>query len=100
MLPFVAYLVGALGSTFLVSRAMLWLLRKWDDGKLPFQHGRLYVAHALTSVIIFAAAGFGLADGGPFAGLAAAKYFTPPLLFWLVVDLVRHRAESRDAANS
>jgi len=99
MLPFVAYLVGSLGSTFLVSRAMLWLLRKWDGGKLPFQHGRLYVAHALTSVIIFAAAGFGLADGGPFAGLAAAKYFTPPLLFWLVLDLVRHRAERGDGAD-
>lgn len=96
MLPFLAYVVGALGSTFLVSRAMLWLLRKWEDGSLPIPNVRLYVAHALASVIIFTAAGFGLADGGPFAGLAAAKYFTPPLLFWLVVDLVRQRQKQGD----
>jgi len=96
MLPLVAYLVGAFGSTFLVSRSMLWLLGKWDGGKLPAPNGRLYAAHALAAVIIFAAAGFGLADGGPFAGLAAAKYFAPPVLFWLVVDLVRQRQKQGD----
>lgn len=96
MLPLVAYLVGAFGSTFLVSRAVLWLLAKVDGGKLPAPNGRLYVAHALAAVIIFAAAGFALADGAPFAGLAAAKYFTPPVLFWLIVDLVRQRQKRGD----
>ena len=96
MLPLIAYLVGAFGSTFLISRVMLSLLARVDGGKLPGPDGRLYVAHALTAAIIFAAAGFGLADGGPFAGLAAAKYFTPPLLFWLIVDLVRQRQKRGD----
>lgn len=96
MLPLIAYLVGAFGSTFLVSRAMLWLLAKLDGGKLPGPNGRLYLAHALTTAITFAAAGFGLADGGPFAGLAAAKYFAPPLLFWLIVDLMRRRSKRGD----
>lgn len=75
--------LGALIATFLLSRLFLWLLRSRVAG-----FTRLAVAHVLSLVVVFVAAGFGYADEAGFKADAIVPYLIPETI-WLVFDLWR-----------
>lgn len=78
--------VGGLIPTFLISRLMLWLTRSWDGGA-----PRLILVHTLSWIVMSFIAAMGMADGGAFAGLAAATLYAIPQGVWLTVDYIRFR---------
>lgn len=82
----VAFMIGALIPTLLVSRLILWLMRTWKGGVT-----RLCVAHTFSLAIAALIGGMGMADGGAFAGVAAAGTYLLPQAVWLAVDFIRLR---------
>ncbi|MHA1560091.1 MAG: hypothetical protein ACTSWI_05395 [Alphaproteobacteria bacterium] len=82
-------IVGAILATFLLSRLFLWLSRKWLSGTAAIFTGR-----SVTLVIVFLAAGFGLADGGSFRADAVLIYLLPWAL-WLVFDFTRFQVKAK-----
>lgn len=87
------FLLVALVPTFLISRLILWFLRSWSAGVL-----RLAVAHSVSLIILAIIGGFGMADGGAFAGTRALGMYVLPQALWFVFDLVRHRKRTRTTA--
>lgn len=85
----IGYFLGALIATFLLSRLFLWLGRGIANPTV-----RIVVAHAVTLGVIFVAAGFGTADGGPFKPDALIPYLLPAAI-WIAFDVTRvgRRAE-------
>jgi hypothetical protein len=75
-------LLGALVPTFLISRLFLWPHRKWREGVL-----RVFVANIASLAVCFVLAGFGYADGGPFAWQRALAGYLLPQIVWLIFDL-------------
>lgn len=85
--------VGALVPTFLLSRLLLWVTKKWDGGL-----GRYFAVHLGSLLIAALIGGMGRADGGAFAPIEAAGVYAIPQVIWLVVDLVQFNARSRAAS--
>ncbi len=77
-------ILSALFWTFIVSRLLLWPLKKWDGGidKLAIANGGSLAIHTILG-------GIGMADGGPFAWGAAFVTYGPPQVLWFVFDVVR-----------
>lgn len=80
----IAFFVGALVPTFLISRLGLWLTRQWPGGAT-----RLITVHGVSLLLTAFVGGMGMADGGAFAGAEAAMGYALPQAVWLIVDLVR-----------
>ncbi|WP_155847412.1 hypothetical protein [Asticcacaulis sp. AC402] len=57
----IPYALGALLACGIVSRILLWLMKRFPDDVI-----RLALANGLTAVIGFVIGGFGAANGGPF----------------------------------
>jgi len=78
-------LIGGLLITFLISRLILLILKKWNGGVT-----KLAVAHTISFAICLTAYAFGSADGGAPQWTAGGFYLLPQL-FWFAIDIVRHR---------
>jgi len=87
-------IIGALIPTFILSRLLLWSLKRWQA-----PHWRLIVAHGLSLSIAIVIAGLGNADGGSFAGERSVAIYAPAQAFWLIVDFIRHFRSSRMRPN-
>lgn len=85
-----AFIIGALVPTFLISRLILWLMRSWQGGVR-----RLALAHCTSLLLAAFIGGMGLADGGAFAGAEAALSYSLPQAFWFAVDLYRYRRANK-----
>lgn len=79
------FLLGALLPTGFLSRLFLWLLKRRDGGVL-----KLLVANLASLAVAAVIGGFGLADGGPFAGTRALALYALPQAVWLLIDLVMY----------
>ena len=87
----IAFFVGALVPTLLVSRLLLVATRGWKRGGVV----RLFCCNAGSLLIASALAGIGMADGGAFAGTEALITYAPAQAVWLIVDLVRTKRRPR-----
>lgn len=86
MANWIAFLIGALIGTFLVSRLALLALKR-----MGYSAGRLVVGHAASFAAVTVIAGYGFADGSEPQFLGAGLTYVLPQLFWLAVDLLRWR---------
>ena len=86
MVYWIAFLIGALIGTFLVSRLALLALKR-----MGYSAGRLAVSHVVSFTAITVIAGYGFADGGEPQFLSAGMTYFVPQLFWLAFDLLRWR---------
>lgn len=75
-------IIGALAITYLMSRLMLWLLKRVSD-----RRARCLWAHGLAYLLAAILGGLGYADGGPPKFLYAASLYLLPTIMWLVIDL-------------
>jgi len=91
----IAFLIGGLGPTLLISRILFLVTRSWDGGVR-----RIVVVNAVSLLAVSFIAGMGMADGGAFAGLSALVLYAIPQAVWLVVDLFIHRRRQSKAAQS
>lgn len=82
-------ILGALVPTFLISRLVLWTMKRWNGGAL-----RLVVGNLFSALICGALGGLGYADGGPFSWDAFAGYAAIQIV-WLTVDIGRYVIRSR-----
>jgi len=81
-----AMLVGALVPTFLISRLLLWLTKRWSGiGRLAFAH---LVSGALSCVL----SALGHADGSSMNWTFSYIYLAAQLI-WFVVDIFRDRRQ-------
>lgn len=78
-----AFFIGALLPTFLISRFLLFILKKWDT-----KYKKLLFAHAISLLIATVIGGMGMADGGAFAAVQAFGAYLLPQALWLAVDAV------------
>jgi hypothetical protein len=72
--------------TLLLSRAALWLMRRWDGGML-----RLWAAHLVSFALCYAWFAFGAFDGKVY--LAGGWAYLLPQGLWLAVDFYRGKGE-------
>jgi len=86
------FFIGALITTYFVSRLYLWLTKSWDGGAT-----RLFIVHGASLLTAGFLGGLGMADGGAFAGGRAVAAYALPQAFWLAVDLVALRGRRRRA---
>ena len=97
MFATVGAILGALLRQFLISRAVLWGLRRANLGDTL---RRVLIGHVLTYVIAVLACAYGLPHDGPPPILGQAMSNLAPSLFWLAVDvlrMMRRRAKIRDS---
>jgi len=78
----VAFFIGALIITFLLIRAVRWLLRKIGQDHLG-------LAHVLVAAVSIVAVGYGMADGGEPQFVVGAIFYGAACLLWFLVDLFR-----------
>jgi len=78
LLNFLAAMVPLL----LISRLILWLLRRARGA-----YWRVVVANVGSLAIATVIGGFGMADGGPFAGVQAFSTYLVPQLVILLIDI-------------
>lgn len=83
----IAFFIGALVPTILVSQIFLFVTRSWKEGG----NIRIVVCHTLSLLLIAVIAGMGMADGGAFAGAKAFLAYAPAQAVWLVINLVYAR---------
>jgi hypothetical protein len=81
----IGFFIGALAATLLLSRIILWLLKRWHGGYL-----RLVAAHTASLAAATLVGAVGMADGGPLAFGPAFRAYVLPQLVWLVIDAWRH----------
>ena len=91
----IAFMIGGLIPTFLVSRLLLWLMRSWEGGI-----SRLVVAHIFSWLVAAFIGGLGMADGGAFAGFRAAILYLVPQGVWFLLDFLRHKRKQRQPTKS
>lgn len=80
-----AMLLGALVPTFLLSRLLLWITKRWNGG-VP----RLLLVHVICGALAVVASAYGYPDSGAPDWSRSLVYIVAQLI-WLVVDLVRGR---------
>lgn len=86
---FIAFLLGGLLLTFLVSRVLRATVFRRVSGWT-----RVLGANALTLGVATLVGGFGFADGAPPRFGYALTAYALPVLFWVVVDAIRDRRAS------
>jgi hypothetical protein len=79
-------ILGGLVPTGVISRILLYATRKWDGWI-----GKLLLIHFVTWVISLFLSAWGHADGGPLIIDQGIPVYTPAVLAWLIVDVVRLR---------
>ncbi len=83
----IALWLGGLIATYLISRVLLFLTKKWDGGTL-----RIIVVHTLSLALVLTLSAFGHADPAPVQVTPDMVItYLPPQLVWLGVDLWRLR---------
>lgn len=88
VVPFLLFSAG-LVPTYLLRRLFMWLTKRWDGGL-----GRMLVCNMLSLAVATIAAGFGMADGGPFKGGTAFFTYAIPQACWVFYDIGRAQAFS------
>lgn len=88
----VAMILGALVPTFLVSRLLLWLSKRWSG------IGRLVLVHLVSAAAACVISALGHADGGSLDWSYSALYIIAQLI-WFVVDLFRERRKAVQISN-
>ncbi len=83
----IAFFIGTLVPTILVSQLFLFATRSWKEGG----NIRIVVCHAVSLLLIAVIAGMGMADGGAFAGTKALLAYAPAQAVWLVINLIYAR---------
>ena len=81
-MAYLSALIGGLFGTWLFSRALLWLMEKWNGG-----YRRLIVAH-MGSLALFIL-------GGNFGTVYNIAVYTIPQLVWFAFDVGRLRGSPR-----
>ena len=76
--------VGALAATFLLRRLFLFILKRWGRN-----YRTVTLANGASGAAAVVLAGYGAANGGPWAGGEAALIYIPAQCVWLAVDLWR-----------
>ena len=89
----IAFFIGALISTFLVSRLIRWLLKF----KLPHEPGLLLTTAGMTLAAATLLSAFGHSTGGSLRLGASLQQYLLPVSFWLIVDLVRWKKRTGGA---
>ena len=79
-----AFLIGALIPTLILSRLALWVLSKWKAG-IP----KILVANIASLLLSALIGAFGMADGGPPQYGTALSLYALPQLVWLALDAFR-----------
>lgn len=90
----IAHMVGGLVPTLLLSRLLLWITQKWNGGLV-----RLVAVHVASWLLSTIIAGFGMADGGQWAGGRAAALYALPQLIWFAADVARSRSRKANRQN-
>lgn len=91
----VGFYLGAAAITLLLSRLMLWLLKRMGDNER-----RILVAHAVVLALSVTLAAFGQANGGPPNFVYGLLAYGPPVLVWLAVDMLALRGRRARAART
>lgn len=89
-----AMLLGALVPTFLLSRLLLWITKRWNSG-VP----RLLLVHIFCGVLAVVAAAYGYSSTGAPDWSRSPLYIVAQLI-WLVVDFFRIRRRQSQPASS
>jgi len=76
-------------ATLVLSRAALWLMRRWDGGML-----RLWAAHLVSFALCYAWFAFGAFDGQVYL-LGGVAYLLPQGA-WLAVDFYGGKGEREE----
>jgi hypothetical protein len=84
MLGLIVYFLGAGIGVFLLSRLFFFLARSWPDS--PKKLFSIYLSSLLLIILL---GGYGMADGGEFAGDRALFTYGPVVLCFFVFDLYR-----------
>jgi hypothetical protein len=79
----VGQFIGALVATFLISRLLLWLMKRWQGGV-----ARLASAHLVSVLVSCALSAVGHGEGGVLDWSRSGIYVVAQLV-WLVVDVFR-----------
>ncbi|TPI40943.1 hypothetical protein FJW07_06665 [Mesorhizobium sp. B3-1-9] len=80
-----AMLLGALVPTFLLSRLLLWITKRWNGG-VP----RLLVVHVICGALAVVAAAYGYSHTGA-PDWSRSPLYVVAQLIWLIVDFLRGR---------
>lgn len=78
----IATFMGALASTFLLSRLFLWISKRWRSPP------RIVLVHAIAAAMSCVASAFGFSDGGNL-DWSYAPYYLVAQAVWLAIDLFR-----------
>jgi hypothetical protein len=89
-MPYLAFFVGALIPTAIVSRIILVVMKGWNGGTR-----RLVLANVVSLLICGLLGGMGMADGGAFAGGQALIQYAPAQAFWFLADIYREKRATR-----
>ncbi|RWE02052.1 MAG: hypothetical protein E5V92_21480 [Mesorhizobium sp.] len=87
-----AMLLGALVPTFLLSRLLLWITKRWNGGVL-----RLLLVHIICGALAVVASAYGYSHNGA-PDWSHSPVYVVAQLIWLVVDFVRGRRQSQTAS--
>jgi hypothetical protein len=86
-----AMLLGALVPTFLLSRLLLWITKRWNGGV-----SGLLLVHVICGALAVFASAYGYSHGAP--DWSHSLVYVVAQLIWLVVDFVRGRRQSQTAS--
>ena len=79
-------IIGGLIPTFLISRLLFLVTRKWDT-----RFKKVFLNNFVSLLICTLLGAMGMADGGAFAAVMAFSIYLIPQMVWLLVDLWRYR---------
>jgi hypothetical protein len=82
-MAYIAFMIGGLIPTLLISRLLLLITKKW-----PKSTQKLLTIHAISLIMCSLIGGMGMADGGAFVPLIAASMYAIPQVVWLVIDVL------------
>lgn len=77
--------IGALIATGVLTQVAIFATRRWRSSRIA----RAAVCNSASLLISVVFAGFGMADGGPFAWQSALLVYAPAQFLWLIVTLLR-----------
>lgn len=88
----IAGLLGAALATFLITRIFFGLSKSWPDSLK-----KICFVYSVSLMAIVLLAGYGMADGGDFAGAQALATYGPFVVLYLLIDISRHWKRQRAA---